>query len=306
MTSAAGIYGGAKSIELMADHLLTYMTLGEVAKFVGGRFDLREFSGAQPLVSDWLAPQEERDTIWYFRDVTPSDLAKPLNVAMVGMNPDEPGEFVLHRYRSMQPKDVRGRVMREYPMYVRTLHAWVGGPRPGLGATSIYGSRDGLNWNFASSGIGGYQYEEEKYQGLIGLAHGMAWTDEMLWHVEIGWVGCPTIKIPTDPVGARAIFRLRDIPEGKQRRAALKHWVTEHWRQSRSDPSEERMVREHLRGKERFVWNGFVCEITPSHDDLVRAKEAEDRRKELRESGEDRRSVVRGERPLGIESVVQP
>ena len=126
MTSAAGIYGGAKNIELMADHLLTYMTLGEVAKFVGGRFDLREFSGAQPLVSDWLAPQEERDTIWYFRDVTPSDLAKPLNVAMVGMNPDEPGEFVLHRYRSVQPKDVRGRVMREYPMYVRTLHAWVG------------------------------------------------------------------------------------------------------------------------------------------------------------------------------------
>lgn len=32
MSDVAGIYGGAKKIELMADHLLTYMTLGEVGR----------------------------------------------------------------------------------------------------------------------------------------------------------------------------------------------------------------------------------------------------------------------------------
>jgi hypothetical protein len=43
----------------------------------------------------------------------------------------------------------------------------------------------------------------------------------------------PRARFVTDPFGVREVFRLRDVPPGKQRRAALLHWVRAHWRQRR-------------------------------------------------------------------------
>jgi hypothetical protein len=90
------------------------------------------------------------------------------------------------------------------------------------------------------------------------------------WRVELGLQGVEsTIALQTDAIGAREAFRLRDVPKGSGRRAALRHWVREHWRQRReSDPS---LVRSHLRGAERFTWAGLDCRIVPSSVDALRA-----------------------------------
>ena len=92
------------------------------------------------------------------------------------------------------------------------------------------------------------------------------------WMVELGFEGMPTIDLLTSPAGAKAVFRLRDVPEGRQRRAALKHWVSEHWRQSPSGEDKVK-VTEYLRGAERFVWNGMICNIRPSAQDLQKLTE---------------------------------
>jgi len=106
----------------------------------------------------------------------------------------------------------------------------------------------------------------------IRIAHGVELRREYLWSVLLGEQDVPRARFVTDPVGVRAAFRLRDIPPGKARRAALRHWVKNHWRQSR-DPSHEDniFVREYLRGATRFGWNGLDCTIEPSRDDIRRA-----------------------------------
>lgn len=104
----------------------------------------------------------------------------------------------------------------------------------------------------------------------IHLATIVQFTRELYWTVELGYDGKPSIQFPTDAIGAREAFRLRDIPEGKSRRAALIHWVRHHWRARRSGPGATE-VRTHLRGQERFSWNGLRCVITPTASDLKKA-----------------------------------
>jgi hypothetical protein len=91
--------------------------------------------------------------------------------------------------------------------------------------------------------------------------------------VLLGEEGVPRARFVTDPIGVRAAFRLRDIPAGKTRRAALRHWVQEHWRKRRDPSKEDRaFVREYLRGATHFGWSGLSCQIEPSKEDQRRAK----------------------------------
>ncbi len=75
------------------------------------------------------------------------------------------------------------------------------------------------------------------------------------WTVTLSIPGVPpALILLTDAIGIKELFRLRDCPEGRDRRAALLHWVREHWRANRHDPETEAMVRQHLRGGREFDW----------------------------------------------------
>lgn len=68
-------------------------------------------------------------------------------------------------------------------------------------------------------------------------------------------------RIPiTDLSACKELFKLRDVPPGEERRKALINFVCEHLRR-RPYSDEETLVRKHLRGAERFNWQGFYCEI---------------------------------------------
>lgn len=101
----------------------------------------------------------------------------------------------------------------------------------------------------------------------LAVTMGLALTRRYDWTVSIRLDDSPTILFSTDPTGAREIFRLRDIPDGRSRRAALRHWVCEHYRKKREGDAK---VRRHFRGAETFNWNGFECTIRPSRYDLER------------------------------------
>lgn len=105
------------------------------------------------------------------------------------------------------------------------------------------------------------------------------------WRVVLGHSEGVTVSLTTDPTGASEVFRLRDVPPGKTRRAALLHWVERHWRRTRSDPTVERSVRASLRGCASFVWNGLKCEITPSEYDSERLALEAEREAEVRIRG---------------------
>jgi hypothetical protein len=90
------------------------------------------------------------------------------------------------------------------------------------------------------------------------------------WSVSIGLPGSTSFRFATNATGIATLLKERDKGE-EGRRAALKAWVSDHWRQSRSDPEEEIYVRKHLRGGETFMWRGYACEWRASDYDAERA-----------------------------------
>lgn len=91
----------------------------------------------------------------------------------------------------------------------------------------------------------------------------------------------PGLCITVDPAGAREVFKLRDIPPGKTRRDALRHWVSQYMRSSIGKDGEvrETEVLPYLRGAVKFSHSGLTCEVLPSEYDLNRARRYEQLRK---------------------------
>lgn len=109
---------------------------------------------------------------------------------------------------------------------------------------------------------------EEDFWMSCWIAKSASLTAEYDWHVDLGYRrnNSPMVTIPTDPISAKSIFKLRDVPPGLSRREAIKHWVCGHTRKSRD--ASEYEVTAHLRGAESFNWNGLECVVRPSVYDL--------------------------------------
>lgn len=100
------------------------------------------------------------------------------------------------------------------------------------------------------------------------------------WSVCIGRGDSPTIAVPVERESAKAVFRLRDMPEGASRRKALLHFVEQHWRRGRRTTradyreADTASVRAYIRGESVFAWNGLRCEIVPPAYDVERVLKA--------------------------------
>lgn len=95
---------------------------------------------------------------------------------------------------------------------------------------------------------------------MLDFTAGVAVLSRLRWTVRLGVSGGASVSLFTDPQGAAETFRLRDVPAGAARRAAIRHWVEGHWRKNRGSAGEHE-VRKHLRGASKFQWNGLSCEI---------------------------------------------
>jgi len=103
---------------------------------------------------------------------------------------------------------------------------------------------------------------EERIVRHADTAHARTEQRETDWRVVIAEEGSPGLSFVTDPAGCLSAFRLRDKPPGAKRRASLLHWVSQHHRQQGGKDGAE--VRAHLRGAQKFSWNGLVVELFPS------------------------------------------
>jgi hypothetical protein len=267
---------------------------------------INSFNPVEPLIGNELTekiltPGYER---LFVPDVTPPDIGH-WDVSLL-VNPiNEPGEeqarFQLTRFKSVELKKIRG---------TRVLSSWVGRMNMGL----IYDNGVHfaqsclLNWvngrwcridrhNFTPRGghiDGGFSRDwgggadfdysptGDDLEACANVALGVALTRFYEWTVTVGRPGGLRLLFVTDPIGAREAFKLREVPDGKNRRDALRNWVSEHWRKKRQSEEESFKVRSHLRGTIRFKWNDLDCEITPSaydlhRDELLRERAAKDR-----------------------------
>lgn len=96
----------------------------------------------------------------------------------------------------------------------------------------------------------------------------LMFTDRYEWNVELGYQnGGPTFKLIIPPRAIPRLFKLRDVPDGKKRRAALRNWITDHWRQ-KPESDESTYVRKHLRGSLSFTMDDMKFVVHPSEFDL--------------------------------------
>lgn len=218
----------------------------------------------------------------------------PLDVAMaVPSAPDkgwQDGSWQFIRISTLNKKKWRGSLIRYFPKMVE-IGVAVTEPKGwrhsslipvGLTAKGALDCRPNAMRGLRIDRPGDFQYTvapssfsssfamrgwDEEMQ-FVTWAGGLALRRRYHWSVLLGEGNSPRARFITDLTGAREAFRLRDLPEGKQRRAALRHWVMEHWRKRRTPSEGDRSwVRQHLRGATSFVWNGLRCEMQPPEKD---------------------------------------
>lgn len=228
------------------------------------------------------------------RDVIPADtgltdLNKPLDICFAAPPNHGGGSLGFKRVKQVSPRQVRGKVIRPMPaMLEETLGVLSDNQKTWEVRSTIFGRSPAGRWVGLSHGLVA-QYHEQ-YDEQIGVMCGMALLKEVQWRVSFLREGDTIgIEVPTDPLGISALFATRDLPEGRQRRAALQHWVEEHWREIRIDPDVETKVRTHLRGSKQFTWNGLLCEVKPALMDEQIAELAKEERGYDRLMGWDRR-----------------
>jgi hypothetical protein len=256
--------------------------------------DVSNFDGFE--VIDAMGDFKEDDPSTYVLNGASADDQPvwPLDVCAASMAISEgwqEGTWTFARVKTLKPADWRGRLKGFSPRMIEVAHRVI---EPNGRAVSVkmpYHLLRGravpanamLGGLRIATGAEGYvdpshyggkkadPFDEDWATGIAQLAGGLALRRHYLWSVMIGEGDGPRARFVTDPSGVREVFRLRDIPPGKARRAALLHWVRQHWRKRREESANDRSwVREHLRGATGYTWNGLHCCIQPAAADLAR------------------------------------
>lgn len=123
-----------------------------------------------------------------------------------------------------------------------------------------------------------------------------AWALPRMWQIRLTLGPSPAVVWLVDATAVKELFQLRDRSEGRSRRAALLHWVSQHWRKDRHDPDAEVKVRKHLRGASSFKWFDLECSVVPSDLDTLAADKS---RKDREADPETRRPNPRLKKLLG-------
>jgi hypothetical protein len=182
----------------------------------------------------------------------------------------------LIRSKTIKAPAVRGRI---FGFRRHLVEVTIGEISPSTGlfvnGVNILGSQDGEEWTVIgpTSRYSGPEKAEAELADAIRLGIGLSIVRPEEWSVKLQFSGYPGVRFFTDPVGVREVFRLRDIPEGKSRREALRNWVTNHWRKKHDDPSALVEVRKHLRGATKFTWGGLRCEVEVARLDRIENRE---------------------------------
>jgi hypothetical protein len=186
--------------------------------------------------------------------------------------PEEgPNPYIeLMRISTVNPKDVRGQVLRVYPKMVRIDRATVG--FTGMwSATFDYVGLVGKKWVILDD-TQQYNTPRKGYKEWLQIAlprmMSTAFSARYEWHVAFGGgiPNGPRLLLPTNPSDCLRLFNNRNLAPGKTRREALRHWVEQHWRDDVTTGLA--FIHHHLRGNTLFSWCGFDCELFVSAYDL--------------------------------------
>lgn len=212
------------------------------------------------------------------RHVMPAELKCPINLRIFSSienprgrpNPENFAWSMAH-YRTPTAPRVRGRVVRLMPHIVEEFVSLIcaDGSQDSLGVRFL-GSVDGKRWTYIDDSEPMPKAHQEGCSRTIALVHSATWAFDRSWSVWVGYRNAPSISIPTDAQGVRQLLMLRDGPLSKAgRRRPLLHWVKEHHRRGpRENKAGATLVRQHLRGLERFEAGDLLVTIRPPAEQI--------------------------------------
>jgi hypothetical protein len=194
---------------------------------------------------------------------------------------DEDKKFFFSRIKSVTPQEVRGRVSMVVPKMIRFWHASIYDNSTWFASDRVVGLINkrwrALDLNIATARMTGAgtivsgridsEQIRDEINNSVAAELSLALTRRYDWHVALGpSKDGPRILLPTNPTGCLKFFQNRQRAATASRRAALRHWVSNHYRET--DSTGLSYVRDHLRGHTEFVWSDLECELLVSAFDL--------------------------------------
>jgi hypothetical protein len=282
------------------DHVLMVMSLSRYEPKIGNFVDEKFFRRAEPfiLMDEFEQIRNSEMDNFYFSDAHLKDLEFGADVTTIGglctaegcsgmvdygctHKKEASKAFAVSRVRSVNPKEVRGKIKWHMPEIVEYTNALYDAQMAKADTYKVLmGSTGNLEWHCLNTDVAENPDVDEMNSFIIQTSLGIQFTRRYQWTVELALGTYGSMLVPTDPTGARDVFKFRDIPSGSERRKALRHWVREHYRKRRVDEGDEIKVREHMRGATEFGWHDLNCRIRPSQFDIER----DDTAKALREA----------------------
>lgn len=193
---------------------------------------------------------------------------------------DHPGtspKYLFHRYRRAQLSEVRGLFPLTTGIVMDASFLTMCSDGRYSTMRTYYELRKGGKWWIVGqpTAVNVAQPADEQEQKCFTMIPSIALSRYYEWVVRFKiHDSLPSVSIPTDVQGARILFKDRAVPPDKDRRTALRHWVSSHYRPKFAVNEDERtLVLPFLRGRTSFNWNGFQCEVVPSSYDVKKYAE---------------------------------
>jgi len=279
------------------EHMLSYLSLCEDNSFNDNQ-SISKFHKAPLSLFREAEPfdiMDDNDDSMFFSDAKLSDLDKPLDMCVMrsleGKNniykEFEKDKYIVYRLKEVEdPRRIRANVHTVYPIMIESLFATLCSDGS-FRTQKDYFTPIAGKWQCLTEPIERAQtrkiykdFNPELHNRLL-IMPSVQFTRRYNWRVEVGYQGLPSLSLVMSPEGILEAFKFRDIPAGKKRRSALRHWVESFWRK-KSTTDEKVQVRKHLRGNLTFTMDGLNFRIIPSDFDLQQNNELKLRRREIK------------------------
>jgi hypothetical protein len=260
-----------------------------------------------PGGSEWCALDPDGDE----RELVEAQWPVSIGMVMSKTTEDQRPYYHMLHFETVEPALLRGKV-RFVPRYVgvlSTCHLFADGewfaevtPVGLIGerwAMLDVGMRSesvrSINTTTYSKERRSSERSRDEVNRSAAMAVSLALTERYSWHAALGSSkGGPRLVLPTNPKGCLALFSDREKRDEEKRRAALKHWVHNHFRASDKEGLE--YVRDHIRGATKFNWYGLGCELMVSEFDLEKNDAFREQAAEWRKQRKHNRVRVRVKR----------
>ncbi len=233
---------------------------------------------SEPLL-DFIEHHSDLDLRRYIPEAKQATDLGTINMTRMGSDPK--GEWWIQSIRSVSPKVCS----RLFPVVLPDA-LWLESritlsSMPNRAVHCFYLSRDLENWSCCWTDARGKpqwkyplpesepDFELREFWDIIYLQVALMARslDDVAWNLTMQRGPMAFLFRCTDSQ-AREFISLRD-KEGRKCRASSRHWVTQHYRQTRTGITR---VKAHLRGAQEFRWGEWYCHLTEAEFDQAAAE----------------------------------